>query len=60
MTLKEFIIPAVDIKNGKAVRLYKGDPNAVKIYGENPVNVAKLWEEKGAKHLHIVDLDGAF
>lgn len=60
MTLKEFIIPAVDIKEGKAVRLFKGDPNAVKVYGENPVDMAKLWQEKGAKRLHIVDLDGAF
>lgn len=60
MVLKEFIIPAVDIKEGKAVRLFKGDPNAVKVYGENPVDMAKLWEEKGAKRLHIVDLDGAF
>ncbi len=60
MGLKEFIIPAVDIKDGKAVRLYKGDPNEVTIYGENPVDMAKLWESKGAKHLHIVDLDGAF
>jgi len=60
LSLKDFIIPAVDIKNGKAVRLYKGDPNAVKVYGDNPVDVAKIWEEKGAKHLHIVDLDGAF
>lgn len=60
MSLKEFIIPAVDIKEGRAVRLYKGDPNAVKVYGDNPVEIAKMWEEKGAKHLHIVDLDGAF
>jgi len=60
LTLKEFIIPAVDIKEGKAVRLFKGNPNAVKVYGENPVDIAKLWEEKGAKRLHIVDLDGAF
>ncbi len=60
MSLKEFVIPAVDIKEGKAVRLYKGDPNAVKVYGDNPVEIAKMWEEKGAKHLHIVDLDGAF
>ncbi|MBK3332830.1 1-(5-phosphoribosyl)-5-[(5-phosphoribosylamino)methylideneamino]imidazole-4-carboxamide isomerase [Persephonella atlantica] len=60
MGLKSFIIPAVDIKDGKAVRLYKGDPNAVTVYGDNPVDVAKMWEEKGAKHLHVVDLDGAF
>ncbi|WP_297457389.1 1-(5-phosphoribosyl)-5-[(5-phosphoribosylamino)methylideneamino]imidazole-4-carboxamide isomerase [Persephonella sp.] len=60
MGLKSFIIPAVDIKDGKAVRLFKGDPNAVTIYGDDPVSVAKQWEGKGAKHLHIVDLDGAF
>ncbi|WP_029522865.1 1-(5-phosphoribosyl)-5-[(5-phosphoribosylamino)methylideneamino]imidazole-4-carboxamide isomerase [Persephonella sp. KM09-Lau-8] len=60
MGLKSFIIPAVDIKDGKAVRLFKGDPNAVTIYGDDPVSVAKQWEEKGAQHLHIVDLDGAF
>ena len=60
MGLKSFIIPAVDIKDGKAVRLFKGDPNAVTVYGDDPVSVAKQWEEKGAKHLHIVDLDGAF
>ncbi len=60
MDLKEFIIPAVDIKDGKAVRLYKGNPDSAKIYGNNPVEIAKMWEEKGAKHLHIVDLDGAF
>ncbi len=60
MGLKSFIIPAVDIKDGKAVRLYKGDPNAVTVYGDNPVDIAIMWEEKGAKHLHIVDLDGAF
>lgn len=60
MGLKDFIIPAVDIKDGKAVRLFKGDFNQVKVYGDNPVEVAKGWEDKGAKHLHIVDLDGAF
>ena len=60
MGLRSFIIPAVDIKEGKAVRLFKGDPNAVTVYGNDPVGIAKMWEEKGAKHLHIVDLDGAF
>ncbi|WP_456393575.1 1-(5-phosphoribosyl)-5-[(5-phosphoribosylamino)methylideneamino]imidazole-4-carboxamide isomerase [Persephonella sp.] len=60
MGLRSFIIPAVDIKDGKAVRLFKGDPNAVTVYGDSPVEMAKQWEEKGAKHLHIVDLDGAF
>jgi len=60
MGLKEFIIPAIDIKDGKAVRLFKGDFSQVKVYGDNPVDTAKLWEEKGAKYLHIVDLDGAY
>ncbi len=60
MGLRDFIIPAVDIKDGKAVRLYKGDPKAVTVYGDNPVDIAKMWEDKGAKQLHIVDLDGAF
>jgi len=60
LSLKEFIIPAIDIKEGKAVRLYKGNPDSAKVYFENPVDVAKMWQEKGARHLHIVDLDGAF
>ncbi len=60
MSLRDFVIPAVDIKNGKAVRLFLGKADEVTVYGENPVEVAKKWEEKGAKHLHIVDLDGAF
>ncbi len=60
MGLKEFVIPAVDIKDGKAVRLFLGKADEVTVYGDNPVDVAKKWEEKGAKHLHIVDLDGAF
>ncbi len=60
MGLKEFIIPAVDIKDGKAVRLFLGKADEVTVYGDNPVEMAKKWEEKGAKHLHIVDLDGAF
>ena len=60
MSLQKFIIPAIDIKESKAVRLFKGDPNAVKVYSDNPVDIAKQWEEKGAKHLHVVDLDGAF
>jgi len=60
MGIKEFIIPAIDLQEGKAVRLYKGDKNSSKVYSDNPVSVAKLWEDKGAKQLHIVDLDGAF
>ncbi len=60
MRIKDFIIPAIDLQDGKAVRLYKGEKNSAKIYSEDPVLTAKYWEEKGAKHLHIVDLDGAF
>ncbi|MFQ5959799.1 MAG: 1-(5-phosphoribosyl)-5-[(5-phosphoribosylamino)methylideneamino]imidazole-4-carboxamide isomerase [Candidatus Methylomirabilales bacterium] len=54
------IIPAVDIKNGKAVRLTQGDPNREVVYGDDPVAVAEAWEARGAPRLHIVDLDGAF
>ncbi len=54
------IIPAVDIKNGKAVRLTQGDPNREMVYGDDPVGVAEAWEARGAPRLHIVDLDGAF
>ncbi|MBK7306825.1 MAG: 1-(5-phosphoribosyl)-5-[(5-phosphoribosylamino)methylideneamino]imidazole-4-carboxamide isomerase [Chitinophagaceae bacterium] len=53
------IIPAIDIINGKCVRLTKGDYTQQKIYNENPVEVAKQFEVAGFKRLHIVDLDGA-
>jgi phosphoribosylformimino-5-aminoimidazole carboxamide ribotide isomerase len=53
------IIPAIDIINGKCVRLTKGDYAQQKVYNENPVEVAKQFEEAGIKRLHIVDLDGA-
>jgi len=59
MTLKEFIIPAIDTKDGKVVRLYKGEFDKVKVYNENPVDMAKYFEDAGAKHIHVVDLDGA-
>ena len=51
------IIPAIDLMNGKVVRLYKGDPKQKTIYSENPVEVAKQWESDGADILHLVDLD---
>ena len=54
------IIPAVDIKNKKCVRLKQGLPNQEIIYSDDPVEVAKKWESLGAKWLHIIDLDGAF
>jgi phosphoribosylformimino-5-aminoimidazole carboxamide ribotide isomerase len=53
------IIPAIDIIDGKCVRLTKGDYAQKKIYNENPVEVAKEFEAAGIKRLHIVDLDGA-
>ncbi len=53
------IIPAIDIINGKCVRLTKGDYNTSKIYNEDPVETAKQFEGAGFKRLHLVDLDGA-
>ena len=53
------LIPAIDIIEGKCVRLSKGDYNTKKIYNENPLEVAKNFEAHGIKHLHLVDLDGA-
>lgn len=53
------IIPAIDIIDGKCVRLTKGDYKTTKIYNENPLEVAKMFEDFGIKYLHLVDLDGA-
>lgn len=53
------IIPAIDIIDGKCVRLSQGDYDQKKIYNENPVEVALSFEEAGLKDLHVVDLDGA-
>ena len=53
------IIPAIDIIEGKCVRLSKGDYGTKKIYNENPLEVAKDFEAHGIKYLHLVDLDGA-
>ena len=53
------IIPAIDIIEGKCVRLSKGDYATKKIYNENPLEVAKEFEASGISHLHLVDLDGA-
>lgn len=54
------IYPAIDIKDGKCVRLTQGKKDEEIIYFEKPEDVAIMWEKKGAKILHIVDLDGAF
>ncbi len=53
------IIPAIDIIDGKCVRLTKGDYNTKKIYNENPLEVAREFEYNGIQYLHLVDLDGA-
>ena len=51
------IIPAIDLIEGKVVRLYKGDPDKKTIYSDNPLDIAKKWETAGADMLHLVDLD---
>lgn len=53
------LIPAIDIIDGKCVRLSQGDYNSKKTYNENPLEVAKSFEDHGIKRLHLVDLDGA-
>ncbi|AFS78761.1 1-(5-phosphoribosyl)-5-[(5-phosphoribosylamino)methylideneamino] imidazole-4-carboxamide isomerase HisA [Gottschalkia acidurici 9a] len=53
------IFPAIDMKDGKCVRLKQGMFDEVTVFGENPVEMAKKWEEKGGEFLHLVDLDGA-
>lgn len=54
------IIPAVDIKNGKCVRLTQGKIDTAVIYEDDPLKAALCWQSQGAKYLHLVDLDGAF
>lgn len=53
------IIPAIDLIDGKCVRLSQGDYDRMKIYNSNPLDVAKEFEDHGIRHLHLVDLDGA-
>lgn len=53
------IIPAIDIIGGKCVRLSKGDYTTQKTYNDNPLEVAKMFEDHGIRYLHLVDLDGA-
>ena len=53
------IIPAIDIRGGKCVRLFQGDYREETIYAEDPVEIARRWIAQGAGFLHLVDLDGA-
>ena len=53
------LIPAIDVIDGKCVRLSQGDYQSKKVYNENPVEVAKMFEAHGIHRLHVVDLDGA-
>ena len=53
------LIPAIDIIDGKCVRLSQGDYDSKKVYNENPVEVARELEAHGIRRLHVVDLDGA-
>lgn len=53
------IYPAIDIKDGKCVRLFKGQFSDVTVYGDSPAKMAKKWESLGGEYIHVVDLDGA-
>ena len=53
------IIPAIDLRNGKCVRLFQGDYGKETIFSDDPISVALRWQSEGARRLHIVDLDGA-
>ena len=54
------VIPAIDLKDGKCVRLKQGRMDDADIFGDDPVAMAQRWQEAGAQRLHLVDLDGAF
>jgi phosphoribosylformimino-5-aminoimidazole carboxamide ribotide isomerase len=53
------IIPAIDLKEGKCVRLLQGDFEKVTVYGNDPAAMARSWQEQGAERIHVVDLDGS-
>jgi len=53
------VIPAIDLKGGRCVRLYQGDMNQATVYSDDPVATALRWQSEGAERLHVVDLDGA-
>lgn len=61
MTTKPFITyPAIDLRGGKVVRLLQGRADQQTVYADDPADVARQWEDQGARYLHVVDLDGAF
>jgi phosphoribosylformimino-5-aminoimidazole carboxamide ribotide isomerase len=53
------ILPAIDLKGGKCVRLLRGEMDAETVYGDDPVAMGRRWQDEGATYLHVVDLDGA-
>ncbi|MBO6792671.1 MAG: 1-(5-phosphoribosyl)-5-[(5-phosphoribosylamino)methylideneamino]imidazole-4-carboxamide isomerase [Balneolaceae bacterium] len=53
------VIPAIDLYNGKCVRLHKGDYDAITVYNESPIEQAQIFQDAGFDHIHIVDLNGA-
>jgi phosphoribosylformimino-5-aminoimidazole carboxamide ribotide isomerase len=53
------VIPAIDILDGRCVRLYQGDYTQAEVFGDDPVEIARQWYSQGAKYLHVVDLNGA-
>ncbi len=54
-----YIFPAIDLYDGKAVRLLRGEYDKMTIYSENPIEIARDFEARGASHIHMVDLEGA-
>jgi len=54
------VIPSIDLRRGKCVRLVQGKADAETVYSDDPVAMAVKWQSKGARFLHVVDLDGAF
>ncbi len=54
------IIPAIDIKNGKCVRLFQGKMDTETVFSDDPASIAMRWEDEGAEIIHVIDLDGAF
>lgn len=54
------LLPAIDLRGGRCVRLVQGDPGREQVFGDDPAAMARRWVEEGAQALHVVDLDGAF